>query len=302
FEFTKTKGQPTNESLNLLLQELTSAAAGILTTLGGRNHGHVGMVVDKAEYTTFSNGGAKFEPPTNLGTYPTTVDENSTAICEKQVAELKELKEVFLTHEAVAHSMRTTIVNCVDEEWLAEFQSKTMGFNHRTPKEMLEHLGNNGGDFDHLDVRDRIKKQLVKTGQAPNPALCLAFALAVTEATGELESTLREWHAKGDIIKTFPNVRVYIQSKLSKKTKWGKMSAQSVGRGITNATSNGMDKVDEAKAATIAIAEVANAMHAQQNKQFKQMMELMKTLMQSNRTHKAPSLPPPPSTNGGGNE
>ena len=78
---------------------------------------------------------------------------------------------------------------------------------------MLEHLRHNGGDLDHLDVTelitklqapwdgieapatffargDRIKKQLVKTGQAANPTLRLAFAVAATEATGEFEKSL----------------------------------------------------------------------------------------------------------------
>jgi hypothetical protein len=138
--------------------------------------------------------------------------------------------------------MQTTIVTCVDEEWLAKLQSETMGFNHRTPKEMLEHLRNNGGDLGHLDVTelvtklqapwdgikapatfftrgDRMEKQLVKTGQSTNPLLRLAFALAATEATGEYENTLREWYAKGNTIKTLPNFRVYLQNEFSKKTK-----------------------------------------------------------------------------------
>ena len=96
--------------LNLLVRELTNAADGIPTTLGGGNHVQVGMVVDEAEYITFLNGWAKFDPPTNPGVYPTTVYENNAAIHEKQVTEHEESKEVFLTHEAIAHSMRTTIV------------------------------------------------------------------------------------------------------------------------------------------------------------------------------------------------
>eukprot|EP00804_Cyclotella_cryptica_P014213 CCRYP_005640-RA/>CCRYP_005640-RA protein AED:0.45 eAED:0.45 QI:0/-1/0/1/-1/1/1/0/161 len=109
FDFTKIKGQPTDESLNLLVRELTNAAAGIPTTLGGGNHGHLGMIVDEAEYITFSNSGAKFVPPMNPGAYLTTVDKNNAAFREKQVVEHTELKEVFLTHEAIAHAMQTTV-------------------------------------------------------------------------------------------------------------------------------------------------------------------------------------------------
>ncbi|KAL7478438.1 hypothetical protein ACHAW6_004202, partial [Cyclotella cf. meneghiniana] len=204
FDFTKIEGQPTDELLNLLLQELTNAEAGIPTTLHGGNHGHIGMVVNEAEYITFSNGGAKFDPSTNPGAFPTTLDENNAAVHEKQVTEHKESKELFLTHEAVAHAMQTTIVNCVDKEWLAKLQSETMGFNHRTPKAMLKHLCNNGGDLDHLNVTELITKQLVKTRQSASPPLCLSFALAATEAMGEYENTLLEWHAKGDTSKCFP--------------------------------------------------------------------------------------------------
>ncbi|KAL7474037.1 hypothetical protein ACHAW6_000036, partial [Cyclotella cf. meneghiniana] len=264
YDFTKIDGQPTDESLNLLIRELTNAAASIPTTLGGGNHGHIGMVVEESEYITFLNGNVTFDAPSNPGAYPTTVDENNAAKREEQVTKHKEQKLVFLTHEAVAHAIRTMIVTCVDEEWLAELRSETMGFNHRTPKEMLEHLRNNGGDLDHLDVTDKIEKRLVKTGQTANPTLRLAFALAATEATGDYESPLREWHAKGATIKTFANFRVYIQNKFAKKTKHNKTSARSVGRGIANATDEQIDKVDEAEAAAIAIAEVANAMQAQQ--------------------------------------
>ena len=155
----------------------------------------------------------------------------------------------------------------------------------------------------HFFVRgDRIEKQLVKTGQAANPTLPLAFALAATEATGEYENTLRDWHAKEHTIKTFPKICVYLQTKFSKKTKHSKISAQSVGRGIANSTNEAMDQVDEAEAAVIAIAKVANAMQVQQNKQFEQMPEMMKTIMSSNGTHQAPPQPARPSNPGGGNK
>jgi hypothetical protein len=73
-----------------------------------------------------------------------------------------------------------------------------MGFNHRTPLELLEHLRTHGGDLNHLDVTgliqelqkpwdqvkapvilfargDKIERQLVKAGQAENPTLRLAL-------------------------------------------------------------------------------------------------------------------------------
>jgi hypothetical protein len=71
----KIDGQPTDEDLNLLMKVLSNAV-GSATRNGGREHGHVSIVIDEAEYITFSNGGARFLVPTNPGPYPATVDSD----------------------------------------------------------------------------------------------------------------------------------------------------------------------------------------------------------------------------------
>ena len=74
YKIMKIDGQLTDEDLNLLTKELTNAAGSVATQNGGGEHGHVGMVVDEAEYTTFSKNDEKFLVPTNPGPYPKTVD------------------------------------------------------------------------------------------------------------------------------------------------------------------------------------------------------------------------------------
>ncbi len=60
YEITKIDRQPMDEDLNLLRKELTNAAGSVATQNGGREHGHIGMVIDEAEYITFSRSGARF--------------------------------------------------------------------------------------------------------------------------------------------------------------------------------------------------------------------------------------------------
>ena len=86
YKITKIDGQPTDEDLNLLIKELTNAAGSVATTNGGGEHGHVGIIVEEAEYITFSNGGERFVVPTNPGAYPATVDADAV-IREGQIAE-----------------------------------------------------------------------------------------------------------------------------------------------------------------------------------------------------------------------
>ena len=88
YEITKIDGQPTDDNLNLLMKELINAAGSVAIRNGGGEHGHVGMVINEAEYITFSNGGARFLVPTNPGPYPTTVDSDKVKR-ERQLAEHK---------------------------------------------------------------------------------------------------------------------------------------------------------------------------------------------------------------------
>jgi hypothetical protein len=195
------------------VKELTNAAGSIATYNGGGEHGHVGMVIDEAEYITFSRSGARLIVPTNPGAYPTTVDADEV-IRERQIAEHKAECIAYETYLGVENYIRRMIVMSIDHEWLAEVESETMGFNHLSPKDLLNHLRNVGGSLDHMDVTelftniqkpwdgieapaahfargDKYERQLLKVGQNKNPELRLAFALATFQASGEFESALR---------------------------------------------------------------------------------------------------------------
>ena len=70
YEITKIEGQPTEEDLMQLTLELSNALGSVATTLGGGEHGHVGLINDETEYVTFSKNGKKFIATTNPGAYP----------------------------------------------------------------------------------------------------------------------------------------------------------------------------------------------------------------------------------------
>eukprot|EP00804_Cyclotella_cryptica_P025159 CCRYP_013002-RA/>CCRYP_013002-RA protein AED:0.40 eAED:0.39 QI:0/0/0/1/1/1/2/0/274 len=70
FQITRINGQPTDEDIDKLVNELTECAATIPTTNGGGSHGHMGMLIEDAKYCTFSTNGEPFTVPTNPGAYP----------------------------------------------------------------------------------------------------------------------------------------------------------------------------------------------------------------------------------------
>ena len=55
-------------------------------------------------------------------------------------------------------SLRKAIVKSVDGEWITELASETMGYQHRHPCELIQHLRDTGADLDHMDVTRLIKE------------------------------------------------------------------------------------------------------------------------------------------------
>jgi hypothetical protein len=240
------------------------------------------MVIDEAEYITFSKSGAKFVVPTIPGPYPASVDTDKV-IRERQIAEHKAECIEYETYLGVGNYLRRMIVKSINHEWLAEVESETMGFNHLSPKALLTHLRNVGGSLDHMDVTelftniqkpwdgikapaahftrgDKYERQLLKVGQNKNPELRLAFALATFHASGKFESALREWEVKPKVDLKLANFRVFMQKEFGKHHKQNKTTAKSVGFGIANSvTDNDVEQIEQLEAQALMIAKFANS-------------------------------------------
>ena len=316
YKITKIDGQPMDEDLNLLVKELTNAAGSIATENGGGEHDHVGMVIDEAEYITFSRSGARLIVPTNPGAYPTTVDADKV-IRECQITEHKAECIAYETYLGAENYIRRMIVMSIDHEWLADVENETMGFNHLSPKDLLNHLRNVGGSLDHMDVTelftniqkpwdgieapaahfargDKYERQLLKVGQNKNPELRLAFALATFQASGKFESALCEWEVKPKVDQTFTNFRVFMQKEFGKHHKQNKTTAKSVGFGISNSvTDKDIAQIEQLEVQALMITELANSMQEQSQKQFKEMMEMFKDKFDT-KTSPSPTNPKNP--------
>jgi len=317
YEITKIDGQPKDEDLNLLIKELTNAAGSVANRNGGRDHGHIGTVIDEAEYITFSNDGARFVVPTNPGPYPATVDTDKI-IRERQIAEHRAECNEYETYLGIENYLCRMIVKSIDDEWLAEVESETMGFNHLSPKALITHLQSVGGTLDHMDVTelltniqkpwdgieapaahfargDKFERQLLKVGQSKNPELQLAFAIATFHASGKYEPALRGWEAKPKADQTFVNFREFIQKEFGNQHKQNKTTDKLVGYSIANSiTKKEIDQIKQLKAQAFMIAELVHSMKDESQKQFKEMMELFTATLAKNSP--SPTNPKNPKT------
>ncbi|KAL7476072.1 LOW QUALITY PROTEIN: hypothetical protein ACHAW6_001955 [Cyclotella cf. meneghiniana] len=74
--------------------------------------------------------------------------------------------------------------------------------------------------------------QLIKVGQATNPSLHLAFAIAMIKASA---NTMQQYKSARDpALKTLPWFQGFIQKKIALRHKMNKSFAGSVGHGIAN--------------------------------------------------------------------
>ena len=291
YVITKIDGQPTEKDLSGLKLELSEGLASIPTLNGGGRHGHIGLIIPNTEYTTFSHRNALYEILDNPGPYPLTVDPD-VLMRERQLAKHKAEIREYETQLGVSSWARKAIIGAVDDEWLSEIRNPHVGFNHKSPMDLLTHLEDVGGVVDYMDVAelqaeltqpwdqmeapttlfergDKVEKQLEKAGIPAQPELRLATSLCWFQQSGEFDYALENWDTKPAMQKTFSKFRVFIQKEFTKRDR---QTAKSSGRGIANAAAE-----QEAEFNAMAMAEFVNAVTTRNNEQMEKMMEIFKT-------------------------
>ena len=246
---TKIHGQPTSHDLTNLEKEIISILANIPTTLGGGNHGHVGVIMDPTEYSTMT-GGTAFVNPVNPGIYPAGLAVNAAAGTRARAeAEHKELINQFETFEGVRLGTKDLILEAVDNEFLSEIEHDTLGYLNVTPRQMIGHLLSRGGALDFADTRDLLAERDGEWNVTENPQLYFNrvekaikglirnginsdlnerrdIALFHLKATGEFDPAVREWEAKPTADKTWANIKTFITAEYAKENKQNKLSAK----------------------------------------------------------------------------
>ena len=98
---TKIECQPNDEALMKLESKLLAMTVSIPTANGTGMHGHVGMLLEVAQYITFLHSRARFVIPTNPGLYPTIVDQNDAVVRVYQIVEHQKEMVQFETYQGV---------------------------------------------------------------------------------------------------------------------------------------------------------------------------------------------------------
>ena len=122
---TKIHGQPTNQDIDILDDELTAIASSFPSKLGGGLHGHAGLLKSDADYETFAPG-TPFVVPANPGVYP--LGNIPAAQRGQREAEHKALVTQFQTCIGASKGLKDCILQAVDKGFLLELRAEGLGY------------------------------------------------------------------------------------------------------------------------------------------------------------------------------
>ena len=146
---TTVQGQPTNQDIDLLEDELITIASNFHSELGGGSHGHAGLVKSTVDYEILAPG-TPFVFPANPGIYPQGVFP--AALHGQQEAEHNALIRQFQTCVGASKGLKDLIRKAIDEDYLLELKEEGIAYLNMTPLQMLTHPRNRWGTMDFVDV------------------------------------------------------------------------------------------------------------------------------------------------------
>jgi hypothetical protein len=240
-----------DHDITLLKKELIAITATIPTTLGGGNHGHAGLIVEPAKYLTMT-GSTALTPLTNPGIYPAGLALNAAARMQAREEALhKELIPQYEILKSVKQALKDIIINAVEGDFLLKMEDETLGFLNKTPRGIITHLQNRGGELEFANTKtlllltkrdqewdasevptlyfnqvETAMKQLTHAGMPLDLKETTDTALYYLKSTGEFDAAVHEWKAKSAATKTWQNIKSFMSAEYAKENKQSKLTAK----------------------------------------------------------------------------
>ena len=301
---TRIVGQPSERDVTLLRKELGKMAGSVKTKLGGGKHGHLGLVIPEDKYKAISHQNKTFDIPAHPGDYPESVSADA-ATREKEVAEHKASKRTCEKCDAVHEFLKEKAIKAVDEEWLVELDDDILGFANVSLLQILEHLTNQGGKLDYIDIsklkkerdsgwdtNEHIVKHIVKVQKAVNilkdrakiptaEGELLNDLLYTIKESGEMEQALVDWDARDEADKTWKKAKTYFTKKYAERNKHPAIDARSAG--FSSSAANQIQEAREEAAENAIAAEVLAQLRASESNSMQKLLEQQQAMLESNQ-------------------
>ena len=224
--------EPTYQTLKELKDQLKANAASIPTTLGGGNHGYLGLILSPAAYATISP--TAFVKPAYPGQHPAipagTNAANTSAIIRRHTEDMRQWREF----KNVSSALKNQLLGAVDDIYIRALRDCHVGYMNQSIRNLLTHLFSNYGNITQLELEDNDTKmralwdpnspfdcpvQQLEDGQdyaddggqpyTADQLLCIAYTLIFK--TGLYFEDCKAWNAKPNNEKTWTNFKTHFQ-------------------------------------------------------------------------------------------
>lgn len=131
-------GEPEYSTINDLVQTLYGNAATLETTLGGGNHGHIGLIMKPQLYATLS--GTPYAAPNDPGATP-TIPHGATATQREQARmDHAVLRKIYENHANMDVALKTLLLEAVEECYVNELRNRYTGYLGVSTLDIIDHL------------------------------------------------------------------------------------------------------------------------------------------------------------------
>ena len=230
---TTITGEPNNESLKTLKEQLKANAASIPTTLGGGNNGYLGLILSPAAYTTIT--ATQFVEPVYPGQHPNvpagTSTANTSTIVRRHTKDLRQWRKFKKVNTALKNQLLSTL----DDIYVRALKDRHVGYMNQSICTILQHLFDNYGNITPLELEDNDTKMratwdpnspfdcLIKQvedsqdyandGSQPYTAeQLLHIAYTLVFKTGLYFEDCKAWNARPAAARTWDNFKMHFQT------------------------------------------------------------------------------------------
>ena len=222
------EGEPHYANINTMVQTLYGNAASLPTTLGGGQHGHVGLIMTPILYATLSN--TAYINPNDPGPTPNHPIGSNTAARETQRLNHTEERRIYDNPQNMDDALKAMIVDTIDETYLNELRNKYTGYLGVSTRDLIDHLLDRYGKITPADIADCKNRmndaidstqpidiyfrkiddcvQYAADGQvAFTPDQIVQTGYHAISTTGYYNDACKEWRKKASIEKTWLNFK-----------------------------------------------------------------------------------------------
>ena len=146
-------GEPTYATIHTLLQLLYTNAASVPSSLGGVNHGHLGLIMNPTRYATLSD--TSYVVPPDPGLTPAYPNGKITLVVRQSCTDAhKVTMATFNKHTHINDLLKSHIIDAVDEVYLHEKSDKYTGYLGVSSQELIDHLLDRYGKISSADLEN----------------------------------------------------------------------------------------------------------------------------------------------------